>query len=129
MAQIKIYGLKSHLRPIQQKFSDVLHGCVVDKLQYPVEKRAHRFIALDPEDFIYMLDRSEAYTIIEISMFEGRSVEAKKALIHAIFERFEAELGITPQDVEITIFETPRHNWGIRGKTGDELALNYKVEV
>src|SRR5690349_8896926 len=129
MAQIKIYGLKSHLRPIQQKLSDVLHSCIVDKLQYPVEKRAHRFIALDPEDFIYMLDRSEAYTIIEISMFEGRTVETKKALIHAIFERFEAELGIKPQDVEITIFETPRHNWGIRGKTGDELALNYKVEV
>jgi 4-oxalocrotonate tautomerase family enzyme len=129
MAQIKIYGLKSHLRPIQQKLSDVLHGCIVDKLQYPVEKRAHRFIALDPEDFIYMLDRSEAYTIIEISMFEGRTVETKKTLIHAIFERFEAELGISPQDVEITIFETPRHNWGIRGKTGDELALNYKVDV
>jgi 4-oxalocrotonate tautomerase family enzyme len=129
MAQIKIYGLKNHLRPIQQKLSDVLHECAVDALKLPLDKRFHRFIALDKDDFIYPSDRSEAYTIIEISMFEGRTVEAKKALIYRIFERFEADLGINPQDVEITIFETPRHNWGIRGKTGDELALNYKVEV
>jgi 4-oxalocrotonate tautomerase family enzyme len=129
MAQIKIYGLKSHLRPIQEKLSDVLHECAVETLKLPVDKRFHRIIALDKDDFIYPPDRSEAYTIIEISMFEGRTVEAKKALIYKIFERFEAELGISPQDVEITIFETPRHNWGIRGKTGDELALNYKVEV
>jgi hypothetical protein len=32
-------------------------------------------------------------------------------------------------DVEITITETPKYNWGIRGMIGDELKLNYKVEV
>ncbi|MFZ5900336.1 hypothetical protein ACUM6F_03305 [Desulforudis sp. DRI-14] len=40
-----------------------------------------------------------------------------------------ARVGIAPQDLEITIFETPQGNWGIRGKPGDELALNYKVQV
>lgn len=38
-------------------------------------------------------------------------------------------LDISPQDVEVTIFETPKHNWGIRGLPGDELALNYKVNI
>ena len=28
-------------------------------------------------------------------------------------KRFEQKLGITLQGVEITIFETPKHNWGI----------------
>jgi phenylpyruvate tautomerase PptA (4-oxalocrotonate tautomerase family) len=129
MAQIKIYGNKAQLRLIQQKLSDVLHGCLVECLKLPADKRFHRFIALDSEDFIYPPDRSAAYTIIEISMFEGRSSESKKALIYKLFERFEAELGIVPQDLEITIYESPRQNWGIRGKAGDELALNYKVEV
>jgi hypothetical protein len=27
------------------------------------------------------------------------------------------------------IFETPMHNWGIRGKSADELSLNYKINV
>jgi hypothetical protein len=40
-----------------------------------------------------------------------------------------AALGISANDVEITVFESPRHCWGIRGKTGDELPLTYRVEV
>ena len=87
------------------------------------------FIALAPEDFIYPADRSARYTIIEISLFAGRSLETKKALVRTIFERFEKELGIAPQDVEITLQESPKENWGIRGKPGDELVLNYKVET
>ncbi|GHU70367.1 hypothetical protein FACS189413_10620 [Bacteroidia bacterium] len=31
--------------------------------------------------------------------------------------------------IEISIFETPKHNWGIRGLPGDELQIDYKVNV
>jgi phenylpyruvate tautomerase PptA (4-oxalocrotonate tautomerase family) len=84
---------------------------------------------LNRGEFFYPAGRTERYTIIEISMFEGRSVEAKKALIRLLFERLGAVLGIGPQDVEITIFETPMHNRGFRGLPGDEHTLNYKVNV
>ena len=129
MGQVKIFGLRDALDPVKQQMSDVLHSCVVDALEYPTDKRAHRFFPLDRSDFFYPPGRSERYTIIELSMFEGRSVEAKKRLIRLLFDRFERELGIAPADVEITIFETPRCNWGFRGLPGDEHALNYKVEV
>ncbi|WP_276355346.1 tautomerase family protein [Cohnella caldifontis] len=128
MAQVKIFGTSEALKPIQASFSDVLHSCLVDALQLPPEKRFHRFFFFEPEDFLFPSDRSGKYTIIEISMFEGRSTEAKKQLIRLIFERISA-LGIPPRDIEITVFETPKHNWGIRGLPGDELSLNYKVEV
>lgn len=84
---------------------------------------------MDKEDFYYADGRSEAYTIIEISMFEGRSAETKKRLIKLLFDSIRGELGIASQDIEITIFETPKHIWGIRGLPGDELALHYKVNV
>ncbi|HNP71250.1 MAG TPA: tautomerase family protein [Kouleothrix sp.] len=129
MAQIKIYGMRAHLDAVKSRMSDAVHTCVVEALRYPPDKRAHRFIGLDPADFYYPPGRSERYTIIEISMFEGRTVEAKKALIRLIFAKLEHELQIAPNDVEITIFETPRHNWGIRGQLGDEMALNYTVDV
>ena len=129
MAQIKIYGFRSHLEPIRAQLSDVIHSCVVDALHYPPDKRAHRFIMLDEGDFYMPAGRTQQYTIIEISMFEGRSVEAKKHLIRLLIERIHGQMGIAHQDIEITIFETPRHNWGIRGLPGDELDLNYKVEV
>ena len=56
-------------------------------------------------------------------------MDTKKRLIRLLFERIEAELKILSQSVEITITETPRHNWGFRVLPGDEIALNYKVEV
>lgn len=109
--------------------SEVIHACVMEALEYPADKRAHRFFPLEEGEFLYPAGRSPRYTILEFSMFEGRSVEAKKRLIRLLFARFESELGIAPADLEITIFETPRHNWGFRGLPGDEHALNYKVEV
>jgi phenylpyruvate tautomerase PptA (4-oxalocrotonate tautomerase family) len=129
LAQIKIYGLRDRLNPIKSQMSDVIHACTVEALELPVDKRFHRFFPMDAADFYYPDGRSEQYTIIEISMFEGRSTTAKKQLIGLLFEKFAAELHISAQDLEITIFETPRRNWGIRGMMGDELSLNYKVEV
>src|SRR4051794_15427556 len=74
MAQIKIYGIKEHLNAVKGNLSDIIHSCVVDALSYPLDKRAHRFFALDRSDFYYPDGRTDKYTIIEISMFEGRSV-------------------------------------------------------
>lgn len=129
MGQVKVFGLKSNINAIKTKLSDIIHSCVVDALQYPEDKRFHRFFPLDKEDFYFSKDRTDNYTIIEISMFEGRTTEAKKKLINLLFERVQGELSIAPTDVEITIFETPKCNWGIRGLPGDELTLDYKVNV
>jgi phenylpyruvate tautomerase PptA (4-oxalocrotonate tautomerase family) len=73
--------------------------------------------------------RSDAYTVIEISMMEGRSVEAKKRLIKLLFQRIESAVGVDPTNVEITISESPASNWGFRGMTGDEASLDYNVDV
>ncbi|MEM9449520.1 MAG: tautomerase family protein [Cyanobacteria bacterium P01_E01_bin.6] len=129
MPQVKIYGLTDTLNPIKATLSDVIHGCMQEALGLPENKRFHRFIALNPDDFYYPGDRTEQYLIIEISMFEGRSVETKKQLLRLLMQRIHTALDIPVNDIEITIFETPNHQWGIRGMTGDELGLTYKVTV
>ncbi len=129
LGQIKIYGVKDRLSPIKDTLSNVIHSCMVEALEFPSDKKFHRFFPMDKEDFYFASGRTEAYTVIEISMFEGRTVAAKKQLLKLLFERINSELSISPQDIEITIFETPKHNWGIRGFPGDELALNYNVNV
>src|SRR3954467_1239383 len=103
MAQIKIYGVASELNLIKESLSDVIHSCVVDALQYPEDKRAHRFFPLDPADFYFPVGRTKRYTILEISMFEGRSVQAKKHLIRLLYERIQSGFGIAAQDIEVTI--------------------------
>jgi phenylpyruvate tautomerase PptA (4-oxalocrotonate tautomerase family) len=129
MAQVKIFGLKENLNPIKERLSEVIHSCVVEAFKLPFDKKFHRFFTMNKEDFHYAPGRTEAYTVIEISIFEGRSVDSKKQLIRLLFECIQKELSISPQDVEITIFETPKSNWGIRGLPGDELQLNYNVNV
>jgi phenylpyruvate tautomerase PptA (4-oxalocrotonate tautomerase family) len=129
VSQIKIYGIREHLDPIKRELSDAIHSCVVDALQFPPDKRAHRFFPMDAADFYHPGSSTPRYTIIEISMFEGRSVETKKALIRLLFERVGAKCGRLPNEIEVTITETPRHNWGFRGLPGDEIGLSYKVNV
>lgn len=129
MAQIKVYGLGEHLNPLKAQLSQVIHSVMVDVVGLPENKKFQRYFPMSTDDFLFPSDRSAAYTIIEISMFEGRTDQVKKELIQQLFTRMDEQLKLSPNDVEITLFETPRSHWGIRGLPGDELELSYKVEV
>lgn len=130
MAQFKVYGLGDALRPRRAAMSDALHRSAADVLGLPADKRFHRFFPMDPDDLIVPESRSRDYTIVEVLLFEGRTVETKKAFVRDLYRRFESDLGIAPIDLEITLLESPRHDWGIRGLPGDELTdLAYRVEV
>ncbi|HHD79551.1 MAG TPA: tautomerase family protein, partial [Epsilonproteobacteria bacterium] len=101
MAQIKIYGIDSQLNPVKKQLSDVIHCCVVEALQFPKDKRFHRFFPMKKEDVVFPSNRSDAYTIIEIMMIEGRSKETKKKLIALLFEHIRKVVGIQAVDIEI----------------------------
>ncbi|MEL6816329.1 MAG: tautomerase family protein [Cyanobacteria bacterium J06598_3] len=129
MVQVKITGLAEQLNPVKAALSDIVHGCLQDAIGTPENKRFQRFFPLEVDNFYYPQDRSTQYTIIEIFMFEGRSIPAKKKLTRLLFERINQQLGIAVEDIEIVMVEVPKHNWGIRGIPGDELVLNYVVEA
>ncbi|WP_284455220.1 tautomerase family protein [Alloalcanivorax xenomutans] len=127
---IVVYGIKERLNPIKSRLSDVIHGCMQSVLGMPEDKRAHRFVPLERDDFYYPGGRSDAYTVIEINMMAGRKPETQKALIKAIFRELESQLGLPPVDVEITLKEQQPYQWGFRGMTGDEAKdLKYNVNV
>ncbi|CAM3850453.1 tautomerase family protein [Alkalicoccus chagannorensis] len=109
--------------------SSVIHAFMVEAFSFPEDKKFHRFFPMKQDDFHYPSDRTEAYTIIEISLFEGRSMQAKKDLIRLLLHRLQQEPDLAHEDIETTIFETPKSNCGIRGLPGDELALNYNVNM
>ena len=129
MAQVKIYGLKESIQKIKNQLSDVVHYCIVEALKFPKDKRFHRFFMMDREDMIFPDYKTTSYTIIEITLMSGRSVEAKKRLIKMLFKELEKELSITPNDLEVVILEVPPVNFGFRGVCGDEIELSYKIEV
>ena len=127
---IVVYGIKERLNPIKSRLSDVIHECMQTVLGMPEDKRAHRFIPMNAEDFYYPGGRSDAYTVIEINMMRGRKMETQKSLIKTLFKRIEEALALSPIDIEITIKEQEPYQWGFRGITGDEASdLKYKVKV
>ncbi|MAG77555.1 MAG: tautomerase family protein [Colwelliaceae bacterium] len=127
---IVVYGIDKNLNPIKRTLSDVIHSCMQSVLGMPEDKRAHRFVPLSQDNFFYPDGRSDAYTVIEINMMKGRKVETQKLLIKELFIQIEAEVGISPIDLEITIKEQEKYQWGFRGITGDEVAdLKYQVDV
>jgi Tautomerase enzyme len=129
MSQVKVYGLQEHLITVRAQLSDTIHACVMDALGLPEDKRAHRFFPLAREDFYMPGGRTDAYTILEITMIAGRSVEARKKLVRLLFDRIRDQVGIAHQDLEICIYESPAENWGFRGSHGDEVKLNYEINV
>jgi len=129
MGQVKVYGLKTNIEKNRSGISNAIHSSIIEALNFPEDKKFQRFIKLDNEDFIFPDSRSNNYLIIEILMFKGRTIEAKTDLINLIFKKLKNEIGIESNDVEVTIIEEPAENWGIRGKVGSDLKLNYKVEI
>jgi len=126
---ILVFGYADRLNPIKGRLSDAIHSCMQTVLGLPDDKRAHRFFPLAREDMYVPGGRSDAYTVIEINLIQGRTEQTKKALIHRLFSVLQAEVGLDPVNVEITIQEQPAHCWGFRGMTGDEARLNYEVNV
>ncbi|GAA3094894.1 tautomerase family protein [Streptosporangium carneum] len=128
MTQIKFYGRRDVWSERRQEISDTVQGCLTEVWRLPADKRFHRFLLLDAEDFVCP-QRGERYLIVEIICFQGRSDQAKRDLIRTLFARAQEELDLPAEDLEIVIMESPQVNWGIRGLPGDELALTYPVTV
>ena len=127
MVQVKIYGNRRVWGQRRTEVSDALHAALVGAWQIPEDKRFHRFLLLDDGDLV--APRSDDYLMIEIVAFTGRTREAKRELIRRVYDDVAPALGVATDDVELVVIESPAESWGIRGRSGDELSLSYKVDV
>jgi phenylpyruvate tautomerase PptA (4-oxalocrotonate tautomerase family) len=127
MVHVTVSGLRRVWGERRSEVSDALHAALVGAWRIPQDKRFHRFHLLDDGDLV--VPRSDAYLLVEVLCFAGRSPEAKRALVRAMYDDVAPALGLAADDLELVVVESPRENWGIRGLAGDELALGYRVDV
>ena len=108
---------------------DAIHASMIEALKIPENDRNQRIREYADEDFIIPPERTAKYTLIEIIMFPGRSIEAKRHLYQSLVKNL-AELGTDLMDVFIVLYEPPMENWGIRGGIpASEVDLGFKVDV
>ncbi|MBN9116560.1 MAG: 4-oxalocrotonate tautomerase [Pandoraea sp.] len=59
--------------------------------------------------------RETAMPTFHVEMFEGRSIEQKRAFVKAVTEAAVATIGCTPESVDIIITDVKPENWATAG--------------
>lgn len=116
MPLIRVDIVKGKSPEYKKILLDCIHEGMMEALDIEDWDRFQRIIETDKEDFEIPSGKTENFTIIEITMFQGRSKEQKRALIEIITKKLGERLEIIPTDVFIIINEPPNENWGLGGK-------------
>lgn len=56
--------------------------------------------------------------VVVVEMWEGRSIEQKRALVRAITDAMVVHAGASPEHLHVVIHEVPRENWARAGVLG-----------
>ena len=108
---------------------EAVHAAMVQALKLPEWDRTVRLVVHEPRRFAVPPGRSDRYTLVEIDLFQGRSLGAKKALYEAIVRNLGG-FGIPADHVKIVLRESAAENWGIRGgRPASEVDLGFQVDV
>jgi phenylpyruvate tautomerase PptA (4-oxalocrotonate tautomerase family) len=108
---------------------DAVQSALREALKIPEADRTLRLIEHPASHFAVPPGRGEKFTLVEVTMFSGRSMGAKRSLYQAIVRNLAA-LGVPPLDIKITLIEAPPENWGLRGgMPASEIELGFKIDV
>ena len=130
MPLVKIEILMGKSKEYKKAILDGVHSALIEAFKIPENDKNHRLYELDKENFEFPDDKSDQFTSIELTVFKGRSFEAKKHLYSAIVRNLKNNPGINGNDILIIINEPQMENWGIRGgMPANELDLGFNINV
>ena len=104
MPLAKIEVRKSRPASEIEEMIEAVYQAQREALKVPEGDRQIRYIEHKPEHFAVPPDKTENYTLVEITLFPGRTVDAKRRLYQSIVKRF-GRFGIAPGDVFIVLQE------------------------
>ena len=126
MPLVRIEIIKDKSQEYKTTLLQAIHDGLVSALSIPDDDRNQRLYELDESCFERSPGKTKQFTLIELTLFPGRSAEMKKFTISEITRLLGERLQIVPPDVFIIINEPPLENWGMRGMQGSELGLQYQ---
>jgi hypothetical protein len=108
---------------------EAVQAALLTSLKVPDWDRDIVLDLYDDKRRIVPTGRSERYTRVEIKMFSGRSIEAKRVLYKSVVQNLAA-FGIPATEIKIALLEVPAHDWGIRGGLpASEVELGFKIDI
>jgi 4-oxalocrotonate tautomerase len=96
--------------------ADVVHEATIVTLNVPRNDRfqvisEHAREALLIDSTYLDIERSADALIIQLTLSEGRTVDAKKAFYKAVVDGLHERLGLRREDVFINLVEVKKENW------------------
>ena len=101
----------------RQAIFDGLYRAMRETLNVPEDDQFMTITEHDPANFRtgtgYGVARSENVVYIQITVFDSRTAEQKKALYRRIAELLGENPGIRSEDVFVQVLNAPRENWSV----------------
>ena len=128
MPLVKVSLLKGKSIEEKKALLDAIHAALLDAFKIPENDRTQRIFEFEPENFDIPEEKTSNYTIIEIDVFPGRSLDAKRKLYQKIVQNLSEQ--IQPNDILVILKEPSLENWGVRGgMPASEIDLGFKLDV
>lgn len=106
-----------------------IQSALLTSIQIPEWDRDVLVDLYDGKRRIVPIGKSERFTRIEIKLFLGRSLKAKRALYQSIVQNLTI-LGVPRDEIKIVLVEIPLENWGVRGGLpASDIDIGFKVDV
>ena len=128
MPSTRVEIIKGWLGNRRADFLEAIQQALVEGILIPDSDRDIRLTQYDSEDVLKAAHGSPRHTNIEITLFTGRSLDAKRRLYTALVTRL-APFGLEARDIKVTLVEVSRENWGLRGLPASEIDLGFKIDV
>jgi hypothetical protein len=129
MPDILVEVRGSWLHGKQAAFLEAIHQAVVQAFRTPNDEPLARLIEHPASSYLTPFSAGERFTRIEIVLFKGRSLEAKRELYRAMVRNLHS-FQVPPEDVKVVLLETAAENVGLRGgQAACDLDLGYALQV
>lgn len=113
----------------RQDVVQAVNAAMVESLKVPDDTHPTRLCEYDPDVFLIPKEASERFTLVDITIYPGRSLATRRALYEAIVGRLNS-VGIPPADVRVVLYEVPLENWGLRGGIpASEIDLGFEIAI
>ncbi|WP_028348078.1 tautomerase family protein [Bradyrhizobium murdochi] len=101
----------------RQAIFDSLYRAMLDTLSVPEDDQFMTITEHDAANFrygdAYGVARSDDVVFIQITMFNTRALEQKKALFRRTAELLAESPGIRPENVFVNVLEAAKENWSV----------------
>lgn len=116
MPLVRIEIIKGKTTEYKKTMLDAVHTALVNAIQIEDWDRFQRLIEIEDEFFERSENKTDKFTMIEITMFQGRTKEQKAKIYEEITKELYKRLEIQPTDVFIVLNDPLDENWGLAGQ-------------